>query len=102
MYEILNPLAKAEYPARTVAYTGTKGDTATWNPGPEAVWVFATTAAYIEVGVAAAATTESTPVPANIPVLIKLPINLTGAPWLVSAIQIAAGGSVYAKPVNKY
>lgn len=98
--QTVNPLSKADYPGRTVTYTGTAGSTDTWNSGPELVWVFATTAAYIEVGEGAVATTASTPVPANVPILIKVPGG-TGAPWRVSAIQVASGGSVYAKPANR-
>jgi hypothetical protein len=35
--------------------------------------------------------------PANQPMMISLPPG-TGAPWQVSAIQIATGGTIYAKP----
>lgn len=99
--QLVNPCAQVEFPGRTVAYTGTAGNTTAWKPGPELVMVFSTTAAYIEVGVEAVATTGSTPIPANTPVLIKLPINTSGAPWRVSAIQVASGGDVYAKPCNR-
>lgn len=97
--EVLNPCGKAEYPALTAAYT-THAETTAWNPGPEYVWVFTTTAAYVEVGVGAVATTASTPLPANTPRLFKLPDSARTSPWVVSAVQIAAGGNVYAKPCN--
>lgn len=96
--QVLNPCSKADFPAATAAYT-THAETTTWPPGAEFVWVFCTTAAYVEVGEGAVATTASTPVPANVPVLLKVPKG-SGAPWLVSAVQVAAGGSVYAKPMN--
>lgn len=99
--ELLKPLSQADYPAYTVAYTGTAGNTSAWNPGPEGVAVFATTACYVEVGVGAVATTSSTPIPANTLVYIAVPLNTTGAPWRVSAIQVASGGNVYCKPINK-
>lgn len=85
------------YPARTVAYTGTAGSTSTWTPGPNKVMVFCTTAAYVAVGEAVTATTSYTPIPANTPIILDVPIG-TGAPWRVSAIQVASGGNVYAKP----
>lgn len=98
MYPLqINPLSKADFPARSVAYTGTAGSTSTWAPGPELVLVWADSACYVEVGEGVTATTASTPIPANTPVLLKVPATVSGA-WRVSAIQVAAGGTVYAKP----
>jgi hypothetical protein len=99
--ELLNPLNDTVYPARTVSYTGTAGSTATWQPGAQGVVVFATTAAYIAVGEGVTATAASTPLPANVPVPFIVPPG-TGAPWRVSALQIAAGGDIYCKPVNQF
>ena len=48
--ELLRPLADSDFPAKTVAYTGTAGSTGTWNAGPQGVVVFATTACYVAVG----------------------------------------------------
>jgi hypothetical protein len=97
--ELLNPLADALYPGRTVSYTGTAGSTATWQAGPQGVVVWSTTAAYVVVGEGVTATTSSTPIPPNTPIPFKVPEG-TGAPWRVSAIQVDSGGSVYAKPIN--
>lgn len=97
--ELLNPLADADFPGRTVAYTGTAGNTSTWNPGPQGVVVWSTTPAYIAVGVGATATTSSTPIPAFTPIPFILPPG-SGAPWRVSAIRVADSGDVYAKPIN--
>lgn len=96
--QLLNPLDA--YPAFTASYTGTAGSTSTWNPGPEGVVVWSTTAAYIRVGEGVTATTSDTPIPANTPIPFVVPSG-TGAPWRVSAIQVASGGSVYAKPINQ-
>jgi hypothetical protein len=96
--QLLNPLDA--YPAFTASYTGTAGSTSTWNPGPEGVVVWSTTAAYIKVGEGVTATTADTPIPANTPIPFVVPSG-TGAPWRVSAIQVASGGSVYAKPINQ-
>ena len=101
MSDIFIQLAKADFPGRTVAYTGSAGNTATWNPGPEVVMVWTSTAAYVEVGEGVTATTASTPIPANTIIYLKIPKG-DGAPWRVSAIQVAAGGDVYTKPVNPY
>lgn len=97
--ELLNPLADADFPGRTVAYTGTAGNTSTWSPGPQGVVVWSTTPAYIAVGVGATATTSSTPIPAFTPIPFILPPG-SGAPWRVSAIRVADSGDVYAKPIN--
>ena len=96
--QLLNPLDA--YPAFTASYTGTAGSTSTWNPGPEGVVVWSTTAAYVKVGEGVTATTADTPIPANTPIPFVVP-NGTGAPWRVSAIQVASGGSVYSKPINQ-
>lgn len=98
--ELLKPLAKADFPSATVAYTGTAGNTSSWNAGPQGVIVWATTPCYVEVGEGAVATTASTPIPAFTPIPFAVP-NGSNAPWRVSAIQVSEGGSVYCKPVNK-
>ena len=98
--ELLNPLADANYPSRTASYTGTAGSTLTWPAGPEGVVIWCTTAAYVRVGEGVTATTSDTPIPANTPIPFIVPKG-TGAPWRVSAIQIAANGAVYAKPINQ-
>jgi len=95
--EFLNPLNA--YPAYSASYTGTAGSTTAWDPGPEGVVVWSTTNAYIRVGEGVTATTADTPLPAGVPVAFKVPAG-TGAPWRVSAIQVAAGGTVFAKPIN--
>jgi len=97
--ELLNPLNDTTFPALSVAYTGTAGNTATWQAGPQGVVIWSDQACYVAVGVGAVATTASTPIPANSPIPFKVPEG-TGAPWRVSAIQVSTGGTVYAKPVN--
>jgi hypothetical protein len=98
--ELLKPLSKAGFPGATVAYTGTAGNTSTWQAGPQGVVVWSTTECYIEVGEGAVATTASTPIPAYTPIPFAVP-NGSGAPWRVSAIRVATDGAVYCKPVNK-
>ena len=97
--ELLNPLDDATFTARSASYTGTAGSTGTWPAGPQGVVVWCTTAAYIRVGEGVTATTADTPIPPNTPIPFKVPGG-TGAPWRVSAIQVASGGAVYAKPIN--
>ena len=97
--DALNPSQDAAFTARSVAYTGTAGSTSTWPPGPQSVLVWATTDAHVIVGPGVTATTAATPIPAYTPVIIKVP-QKTGEPWRVSAIQVSAGGTVYAKPIN--
>lgn len=97
--ELLQPLNDATFLARTASYTGTAGSTGTWPAGPQGVVIWSTTAAYVVVGEGATATTSGTPIPANTPIPFAVPSNVSG-PWRVSAIQIASGGTVYAKPIN--
>ena len=89
----------ASFTGQTATYTGTAGSTTAFPPHVRAVMVWCTTAAYVRVGVSVTATTADLPLPANVPVLMKVE-NPTKEPWRVSAIQISSGGSVYAKPVN--
>lgn len=96
--DLVSPSDDASLAAQTTTYTGTAGNTATFAPGPRGVLVWCTTDAYVKVGEAVVATTASTPIPAYTPVAFLVPAG-SGAAWRVSAIQISAGGSVYAKPI---
>ena len=98
--ELLNPTADATFPAYSAAYTGTAGSTTAWPAGPQGVVVWSTTPAYVIVGEGVTATASNgMPIPANTPIPFIVPQG-TGAPWRVSAIQIASAGTVYAKPIN--
>jgi len=97
--ELLNPLSATNFPAKSVAYTGTAGSTGTWPAGPEGVVVWSDQSCYIEVGESAVATTSCTPIPAFTPVPFKVPQG-TGGQWRVSAIQVSTGGTIYCKPIN--
>jgi len=98
----LNPCKDASFAAQTTTYTGTAGSLTGWTYGPNKVLVWTTTDAYISVGNGVTATTGSTPIPAYTPVEIMVPdpAGAGASKWRVSAIQISAGGSVYAKPMQ--
>jgi len=100
MYDLVNPCGQVDFPNRSAAYTGTAGNTATWNVGPQGVIVWSDQICYVEVGTGVVATSGSTLIPANTFVRFKVPLNVTG-PWRVSAVQLSTGGTVYAKPINK-
>lgn len=97
--ELLRPLNDSGFATQSVAYTGTAGSVTGWNAGPQGVLVWSTTDAYVLVGEGVTATSAATPLPAYTPVPITVPPG-TGAVWRVSAIQISAGGTMYAKPIN--
>ena len=97
--ELLNPVADAEFPAKSQTYTGTAGVTGAWPAGPQGVVVWSDQACFVLVGEGVTATTSSTPIPPFTPIPFKVPQG-TGAPWRVSAIQVSTGGTVYAKPMN--
>jgi hypothetical protein len=97
--ELLNPLPSSAFGAQSVAYTGTAGSVTGWPAGPQGVLVWCSSDAYILVGEGVTATTEGTPIPAFTPIPFTVPLG-TSASWRVSAIQISAGGTLYAKPIN--
>ncbi len=99
--ELLKPLGKSDFPAQSVSYTGTAGNTTGWNAGPQGVVVWSDQACYIEVGEGAVATNASTPIPPFTPIPFAVPLDGTGAPWRVSAIRVSNDGTVYCKPINK-
>jgi hypothetical protein len=102
--ELLRPLTDAAFGTQSVAYTGTAGSVTGWPAGPQGVLVWSTSDAYIRVGNGVTATTADTPLPANtpVPIYVQQPGDAggTGGAWRVSAIQISAGGTLYAKPIN--
>jgi hypothetical protein len=100
MMELLKPLSKADFPAFSVAFTGSAGNTSTWNAGPQGVVVWSDQPCFVEVGEGAVATTASTPIPAFTPIPFAVPITVSGV-WRVSAIQVSTGGTIYCKPINK-
>ena len=97
--ELLNPMADAVYPGRSVSYTVTAGSTVTWQAGPQGVVVWSTTPCYVLVGEGVTATASSTPIPAFTPIPFIVPQG-TGAPWRVSALRVSDDGVIYAKPIN--
>lgn len=97
--ELLNPLSTANFPGRTVSFTGTAGSTAVWPAGPEGVMVWSDQPCYVEVGEGAVATTSSTPIPAFTPIPFKIPTGTSGG-WRVSAVQISSAGAIFCKPMN--
>lgn len=97
--DFISPNQDAQYDAQSVAYTGTAGSVTGFKAGPRGVLVWTTTDAYVKVGESVTATTGSCPIPAYTPIIFRVPAG-TGANWRVSAIQVSAGGTVYAKPVG--
>ena len=92
----MEKLVPSEEGTKSITYTGTAGVTATFKPGPKGVLITCTTDAYVLVGEGVTATTaNSTYIPAGVTWPFNVP-NGTGASWRVSAIQVSAGGTVYA------
>lgn len=95
----IKPLKQAEFPSRTAASGAAAVGTATWSAGPQGVMIWADQACYVEVGEGVVASTGSTSIPANTPVVLAVPMG-EGGPWRVSVLQVAVAGTVYCKPVN--
>ena len=98
--ELLHPLADSNYPTDSDSTSGTAVVLGPWPPGPQGVLVWCTQDAYIAVGEGVTATSASTPIPAYTPIPFYAPQTGSGAPWQVSALQVSAAGTVFAKPIN--
>jgi len=97
---MLNPLNDSTFAAQSVAFTGTAGSVTGWPPGAQGVLVWADSPCYVVIGEGVTATTTNgTPIPSNTPIPFLVPLKVSGV-WRVSAIQISAGGTLYAKPIN--
>lgn len=97
--DLIYPKDDPLFAMQSASYSGTAGSTTGWQAGPKAVLVWATTDACFKVGDSVTATIASAPIPANTPVMMRVPPG--AGPWRVSAIQISAGGTVYAKPCEE-
>lgn len=93
------PINGAEFACQSTTYTGTAGSLTGWPRGPKGVLVYCTTDAYVRVGSAVTATTGDYFHPALTEKTYLVPEDGVQN-WRVSAIQVATGGSVYAKPVG--
>jgi hypothetical protein len=102
--ELLRPLSDAAFAGQSVAYTSSAGTVTGWPAGPQGVVVWCTSDAYIVVGEGVTATSTGTAIPANTPIPFYVPQagggGGSGAPWRVSAMQVSAAGTLYAKPIN--
>ena len=97
--ELLNPLADANFPSKSVSYTGTAGSTGVWPAGAQGVVVWSDQSCFVLVGEDVTATTSSTPIPPFTPIPFKVPPSVSGG-WRVSAVQVSTGGTIYCKPIN--
>ena len=98
--ELLHPLADSNYPTDSDTTGAVAVALGPWPPGPQGVLVWCTQDAYIAVGEGVTATSASTPIPAYTPIPFYAPQTGSGAPWRVSALQVSAAGTVFAKPIN--
>ena len=98
--ERICPLNDASFAGQTISYTGSAvGLTNTYPSGPRGVYVCATTDCYVRVGEGVTATSADLFVPALVPMVLEVP-NSTGSKWTVSAIRVAASGTLYVKPLQ--
>ena len=97
--ELLRPLSDANFPADSDTTGAVAVNLGPWNAGPQGVVVWCTQDAYIAVGEGVTATSSSTPIPAYTPIPFTVSNTISG-PWRVSALQITAAGTVFAKPIN--
>lgn len=98
--ELLRPLNDATYAGKTAAFTGTVGVCGPFASGPQGVLVTVDSAAYIRVSSdGTTATVADTFVPANTPIAFYAEQSNNNA-FSVSAVQVTAGGNLYAKPIN--
>lgn len=82
---------------QTVAYTGTAGvATNAFGTQTTTIYVVSTTACFIKFGTAPTATTADMYLPANFPFVLQC-----RGGEKVSAIQVAAGGSLYVTEMSR-
>ena len=97
----ISPLNGTEWAGQTTTYTGTAGTLTGWKrsgDGPSGVLVYTTTDAYVRVGSGVTATSADYFHPGLTEKTYGVPGQAGN--FTVSAIQVSAGGSVYAKPVG--
>ena len=97
--ELLRPLADADFPADSDTTGAVAVSLGPWNAGPQGVVVWCTEDVYVTVGSGVTATNKSTPIPAYTPIPFTVPPEVSGT-WVVSALQVLAAGTVFAKPIN--
>ena len=97
--ELLRPLSDADFPADSDTTGAVAVSLGPWNAGPQGVVVWCTQDAYIAVGEGVTATSASTPIPAYTPIPFTVSNTISGQ-WRVSALQVLAAGTVFAKPIN--
>ncbi len=98
--DLLTPSDELMHAAQSVAYTGAAGSLTGWGVFTKGVLVWTTTDAFVAVGENVTASTASTPIPAFTPIPFRVPQG-TGAIWRVSAIQVSANGTLFAKPLGE-
>ena len=97
----ISPLNGTEYAGQTTTYSGAAGTVTGWKrsgDGPTGVLVYTTTDAYVRVGSGVTATSADYFHPGLTEKTYGVPGQAGN--FTVSAIQVSAGGSVYAKPVG--
>jgi hypothetical protein len=95
----LCPSNDAAFGAQSTAYT-TVAYTTGWQKGPRGVLVWTTSDAYVGVvSSTGTVTTANMPIPAGVPFVLDVPQDAVDG-WRVGAVQISAGGTVYAKPIQ--
>lgn len=99
--ERICPLNDASFAGQSISYTGSAVNlTTTYPPGPRGVYVVSTTDCYVRVGDGTVtATSADLPVLAGIPHVLEVP-NKSQGKWDVSAIRMAASGTLYVKPLQ--
>lgn len=99
-----HPAVRPCGPAQTFTYTGSAVQTTNPLPaGAGAIYVFATTAAYVALNNTATtqvATTSSIPLAPNAPVIIPIEPGFNDGALKVSAIQASANGQLFVLPVQ--
>lgn len=98
--ERICPLNDASFEGQTISYTGSAVALTTSYPsGPRGVYIVSTTDCYVRVGESVTATAADLFVPALVPMVLEVP-NASGSKWTVSAIRVAASGTLYVKPLQ--
>jgi hypothetical protein len=100
--ELLRVLNDPIFASQSVVFAASSVSTVGWPVGPDGVVVWATSACIVVVNDIAnpTVTANGTHIPANTPIPFAVECK-SGRGWNVSCVQIAAGGTLYAKPMNR-
>ena len=100
--ELLRALNDPLFASQSIVFAAVSVATSGWPCGPDGVVVWSTSPCVVVVNDIAnpSVTATGTPIPANTPIPFAVECK-SGRGFNVACVQLSAGGTLYAKPVNR-